>query len=63
MRFVRRAVAFMAGGGESDLAETSPMKDWDAGGLNEWLAGPSALDAELRAARIRVMHQELSARC
>jgi len=47
LRFVRGAFAFVAGGGESHLAETSPMKDWGVGRLSEWLAGLSASDPEL----------------
>jgi len=49
LRFVRGAFAFMAVGSESTLAETSPMKDWDAAKLGEWLASVSAADTALEA--------------
>jgi len=42
LRFVRGAFAFITSAGESKLAETSPIKDWDTGRLNEWLAGAAA---------------------
>ena len=42
LRFVRGAFAFIASAGESKLAETSPMRNWDTGRLNEWLAGVAA---------------------
>ena len=47
LRFVRGAFAFMASVSESKLVETSPMKDWDAGKLSEFLAGLSAADPAL----------------
>ena len=47
LRFVRGAFAFIASAGESKLAETSPMRDWDTGRLNEWLAGVAAEDPVL----------------
>jgi len=49
LRFVRGAFAFMAVGSESKLAETSPMKDWDAAKLGEWLASKSAAYPVLEA--------------
>ena len=49
LRFVRGAFAFMAVGSESTLAETSPMKDWEAAKLGEWLASKSAADPVLEA--------------
>ena len=47
LRFVRGAFAFIASAGESKLAETSPMRNWDTGRLNEWLAGVAAEDPVL----------------
>ena len=47
LRFVRGAFAFIASGSESKFAETSPIKDWDTGRLNEWLAGMAAEDPTL----------------
>ena len=46
-RFVRGAFVFIASAGESEEAETSPIKDLDAGRLNEWLAGAAAEDPAL----------------
>ena len=43
LRCVRRgAFAFITSAGESKLAETSSIKDWDEGRLSEWLAGVAA---------------------
>ena len=47
LRFVRGAFAFITSAGESKLADTSPIKDWDTGRLNEWLAGMAAEDPTL----------------
>jgi len=47
LRFVRGAFAFIASGSESKFAETSPIKDWDTGRLNEWLTGAAAEDPSL----------------
>jgi len=38
LRFVRGAFAYIAGAEEPKLADTSPMKDWDAVGMRTWLA-------------------------
>ena len=38
LRFVRGAFAFIAGAEQPKLADTSPMKDWDAGRMRAWLA-------------------------
>jgi len=47
LRFVRGAFAFITSAGESKLAETSFIKDWDTGRLNEWLAHMAAEDPTL----------------
>ena len=47
LRFVRGAFAFVKGGIESNLAETSPMRKWDVGRLSEWLSGLASEDPTL----------------
>ena len=54
LRFARGAFAFITSAGESKLVDTSPMRDWDADRLSEWLASVAASSPALGGAVQRV---------